>query len=324
MTKINQLKILDNKTNANKAQYYLDRKKTETSALSSGELEKYEYSTEKYLGIKPDVTQKEKCECSPRGKVFNKELDESDKKEGLLKRLKNIEDQPKTNKKEKYNHLGIKSISYAVKEELSQKAKDMLNTLSNQEKLIDYRKLYFRGGYGIDYDFSNFNYLRDLFRAIHYGETTRTGAEKCQSGFDSLLNQLKAYAPQKSEYVERKENLLINAKNFLMIEAKMVIDAFKNKIFPLDNPDDFPTYVSKKDRSSISEDFSSEDELSEMITKKDKAIKKELFKRYFTFQSLIDMQKTLSKTQNKQANRKLVRMIESGLIDLGREIKKMS
>ena len=28
---------------------------------------------------------------SPLGKVFNKELDESDKKEGLLKRLKNIE-----------------------------------------------------------------------------------------------------------------------------------------------------------------------------------------------------------------------------------------
>ena len=31
----------------------------------------------------------------------------------------------------------------------------------------------------------------------------------------------------------------------------MIINAFKNKIFPLDNPDDFPTYVSEDDRSSI-------------------------------------------------------------------------
>ena len=31
----------------------------------------------------------------PLGKVFNKGLDESDKKEGLLKRLKNIEDKNK-------------------------------------------------------------------------------------------------------------------------------------------------------------------------------------------------------------------------------------
>ena len=43
------------------------------------------------LGYKPDVTQKAKFEYSSLGKVFNKGLDESDKKEVLLKRLKNIE-----------------------------------------------------------------------------------------------------------------------------------------------------------------------------------------------------------------------------------------
>ena len=43
------------------------------------------------LGYKPDVIQKAKFEYSPLGKVFNKGLDEGDKKEGLLKRLKNIE-----------------------------------------------------------------------------------------------------------------------------------------------------------------------------------------------------------------------------------------
>ena len=43
------------------------------------------------LGYKPDVIQKSKFEYSPFGKVFNKGLDESNKNEGLLKILKNIE-----------------------------------------------------------------------------------------------------------------------------------------------------------------------------------------------------------------------------------------
>ena len=69
----------------------LDREAAKISALSSGELEKYEYLTGEDLGYKPDVTQKAKFECSPLDKVFNKGLDESDKKEGLFKRLKNVE-----------------------------------------------------------------------------------------------------------------------------------------------------------------------------------------------------------------------------------------
>ena len=44
------------------------------------------------LGYKQDKIQKAKFEYSPFGKVFNKGLGDSDKKkEGLLKRLKNIE-----------------------------------------------------------------------------------------------------------------------------------------------------------------------------------------------------------------------------------------
>ena len=91
MTLTEQVKILDDKIGASKAQYELDREAAKISALSSGELEKYESLTGEDLGYKPDVIQKEKFEYSPLGKVFNKGLDESEKKEGLLKRLKNIE-----------------------------------------------------------------------------------------------------------------------------------------------------------------------------------------------------------------------------------------
>ena len=74
-----QVKILNDKINANKAQYDLDREAAKISALSSGELGKYEYLTGEDLGYKLDIL--------PLRKVFNKGLDESDKKERLLKRL---------------------------------------------------------------------------------------------------------------------------------------------------------------------------------------------------------------------------------------------
>ena len=65
------------------------------SALSSGELRKYEYLTGEDLGYSPSVLEQAKFEYSPLDKIFNKELDKDDKKEGLFKRLKNIENAQK-------------------------------------------------------------------------------------------------------------------------------------------------------------------------------------------------------------------------------------
>ena len=64
----------------------------EISAYSSGDLPKYEYLTKKDLKYKPDAFEQAKFEYSPIGKIFTDGLDKSDINEGLLKRLKNIED----------------------------------------------------------------------------------------------------------------------------------------------------------------------------------------------------------------------------------------
>ena len=77
MTLTEQFKILDDKIRENKAQYELDREAAKISALSSGELEKYEYLTGEDLEYKPDVIQEVKFEYSLFG---NKGLDESGKK----------------------------------------------------------------------------------------------------------------------------------------------------------------------------------------------------------------------------------------------------
>ena len=87
-----QIKILDRKIMQNKAQSDLDRKAAKISALFSNNLDKNEYLTGENLGLKLSTVEQAKFEYSPLGKFFKKGLKEEDKKEGLLKRLKNTED----------------------------------------------------------------------------------------------------------------------------------------------------------------------------------------------------------------------------------------
>ena len=77
-----------------------------------------------------------------------------------MKRLKNIEDKTDRQLEEnKDNQLGVKSIGYTVQEKLSQETKNMLGKLKNQEKLINYKKIYLKGGNNVDYNFTNFSSL---------------------------------------------------------------------------------------------------------------------------------------------------------------------
>ena len=79
----------------NETQYDLDRKAAKISALPSTNLDYYEYLTGDDLGLKPSNVEQAKFEYSLLSKIFNKELDVEDKKEGLFKRLNNIENAQK-------------------------------------------------------------------------------------------------------------------------------------------------------------------------------------------------------------------------------------
>ena len=133
MTSKEQNKILNDKIKVNNAQYDLDGMNAEISAYSSGDLSKYEYLTKKDLGYKPDAFEQAKFEYSPLGKVFTDGLDKSDKKEGLLKRLKNIED------KSNNQLLAIKNISRpAIKGKNSGNVSDEYKTIQDfKQELID-------------------------------------------------------------------------------------------------------------------------------------------------------------------------------------------
>ena len=113
----------------------------EISAYSSGNLTKYEYLTKKDLGYKPDAFEQAKFEYLPLGKVFTDGLDKSDRKEGLLKRLKNIEGRSNN------QLLTIKNIPRpAIKGENNGNVSDEYKTVHDfKQELIDKNLLKLRG-----------------------------------------------------------------------------------------------------------------------------------------------------------------------------------
>ena len=135
MAVTDQIKILNRKIKQNEAQYDLDREAAKISALSSNNLEKYEYLTGEDLGLKPSTVEQAKFEYSPLGKIFNKGLSEEDKKEGLLKRLKNIEN---TNKvKNKVENKDIKVTDF-VDQPLNFEAQELLKEIKTIQKNVNY------------------------------------------------------------------------------------------------------------------------------------------------------------------------------------------
>ena len=85
MTVTDQIKILNRKIKQNEAQQDLVRETAKISALSSNNLDKYEYLIGEDLGFKPSTVAKAKFEYSSLGKVFIKGLEEEGKKKGLFK-----------------------------------------------------------------------------------------------------------------------------------------------------------------------------------------------------------------------------------------------
>ena len=72
------------------------------------------------------------------------------KKEGLLKRLKNIED-----KNEKLLKVKVEVTDF-IDQSLLFEAKKLIEEIKVKEKDVDYRKLKIRGGNNVDYDFSDY------------------------------------------------------------------------------------------------------------------------------------------------------------------------
>ena len=160
------------------------------------------------------------------GKIINKGLSKDDKKEGLFKRLKNIE--VKNEKQLDTNSKSLKSISYfsqlsTITKELSEKIK--------KEKIILILKNVCVKTDGTTFNFTKFKNSLDLASNIYRNKSLLQDAENKQNEIKILLYKLRKYNPTKLKKIKVKEETLSAAEK-LLNNRQEVIDSFKTGIFP--------------------------------------------------------------------------------------------
>ena len=200
-----QIKILDRKVMQNEAQYDLDRKAAKISALSSNNLDKYEYLTGEDLGLKPSTVEQTKFEYSPLGKIFNKGLNEDDQKEGLFKRLENTKDTNLTQLqatkdwgKQQLRQLKNIDKSNTIKaiNEIRRKndeANKILLDVKKTDTKLDTEELVFTKTGGTKYDFNIFALPLKFVEKINNYEITLDEAIEDQNKLEKLIFRLNNY-----------------------------------------------------------------------------------------------------------------------------------
>ena len=167
-------------TDQPKVQYDVDRKAAKISALSFHKLDKYEYLTGEYLGLKPSTVEQAKFEYSTWGKIFNKGLKEEDKKEGLLKRLENIKDNNER----------------------------LLNAFSATNKASKAFKN--KGKYNYDSEYAFYRFYRDFKKFIRMSLPSKYDGT---NDFYTLLKTfINTHKPTKIETKDRKDRIIKHVK----------------------------------------------------------------------------------------------------------------
>ena len=202
----------------NESQYDLDRKAAKLSALSSNNLDKYEYLTGKDLDLKQSTVEQTKFEYFPLGKIFNKGLDKDDKKERLFKRLKNIEgkneeqlqiikDQEEKQSKELKNidkSKMLKAIGEISRK--NNKANELLSKFRKIDETLDNAELICTKTDGIKYDSNHFLLPLKFIEKIHSYEITLDEAINYQTKLKILINKLNNdYNPRNSNKNRREK-----------------------------------------------------------------------------------------------------------------------
>ena len=235
MTVKDQLKILDRMIKQNRADYDLYRQNTEISALRSGDLDKYEYLTDKDLQYKPDPLQKAKFEHSSLGgQVFNKGLDSSERQEGLLKRLKNIEDKTVSQldlmKSQGTRQQAIETFYSGADQkilELQSRAKrESIENMTDSDKV--FRVKINKEPFKID----KYTNLACFGNFLFKGLIPLKKAKEQQEKISGIINELKRIhinkpgRPLSKDNKDEIENLVKNAKDILKTRRD-IIKAYK-------------------------------------------------------------------------------------------------
>ena len=277
----------------NEAQYDLHRKAAKISALSSNNLDKYEYLTGEDLGLKPSIVEQAKFVYCPLGKVFNKGLSKDDKKEGLFRRVENIKDTNFT-QLQAIKAQGVKQLKELknIDESKTLKAIDEIRRKNDEanklvpkfkkiNRTLDRAELVCTKTDGTKYDFNRFVFPLKFIEKIHNYEITLDEAIDDQTQLKTLINKLNNnYNPWISKKIDEKNRILESARK-LSDARDDIIGLFEKVIFPYkDN-----AFKTKEEQSEEHSEEESKKERTrkfiECIENESKSINYELFKKIF-------------------------------------------
>ena len=179
--------------------------------MSSNNLDKYEYLTGEYLRLKPSTLEQVKLEYSLLGKIFNKGLKEEDKKEGLLRRLKNQTNQESNNNDDDKSESSFYSTSSNTRSISSKKTSISYDELERSVYFPDVANMedinisesknetqtsfkYFKNNIGMF--FNNYpntfdSYLKEFFKDIVFKENENINYGNIKTSFSpSFLKKI--------------------------------------------------------------------------------------------------------------------------------------
>ena len=203
------------------------------------------------------------------GKTFNKRLDKDYQKEGLFKRLNNIENARKNlirddeneiiyytprsefdDKDDKYiyiiyiyiyiyiymklnNKIDTKPTNvFDYLKSLSQETKDLMDEIEDANDNIDIYKLVFIGSNKKKFNCNTFRIPLNFLSAIYNGEMSLKEAENSQRNLEKKIEELRFdYTAQKKEKEKEKINGVLMQANDLLKYRDKTIDGFKDGTF---------------------------------------------------------------------------------------------
>ena len=238
------------------------------------------------------------------GKIFNKDLNKEDRKEGLLKRLENIKD---------INDELLNTFSTTNRANRANKTPE----INIQSKILIY---------STQYSFAKFRNIDDI------KELSLDSVHKKLSDFHKKFTRFKVVAPRTKDKKILKNKVLSNARNLYNDLYYIYKDKYNKEINSL-NTENIKKLDYKKLRLTDDYQYSSEEEqketktdmnkYSKYIAKEETDINEELFMKHFYFQRPSDMLKNLNQINDIEKNNKLVDAIITGLKDLKEKIKEM-
>ena len=235
-------------------------------------------------------------------------MSEDDKKEGLLKRLKNIEGKNEVQLQAIKDQGEVqlreikdinKSNTLKVIGEIGKKnanANKILLGIKEIDETLDNAELVCTKTDGTKYDFNHFLSPLKFVAKIHNYEITLDEAINDQTKLGILINKLNNnYNPRIPEKVKEKNNVLKSARKFLNVR-KDIISFFERGIFPYKGN----VFKTKEEESEEESEEERTKKIIKYIENESKSINYDLFKKHFNFAVPSALVKQLYETKNKR------------------------